>query len=250
VPDLVPLGQGRFLGITPTPRVIHDAGRSYPFGIYRISETGALLLERTEDLGLGKPAFQANGQRNFPFTVMSFIKGSSIQTPEHLTLVSEAGVFWVFERNRGRLTRVIRLYNGLTDERLAKSNLPCLLLGFQPSPDGNLLVSARGEGSLTDDSSPSKPPPGSMVPPLSTRAWADSRVAAYPLVYWWHLDPATGQKSEVAAPETLQRLVSSAQESLDFCWRITPRGEVLPVSRAERDTMAPEAAASIQKAMH
>jgi hypothetical protein len=250
VPDLVPLGDGRFLGITPTPLVIQQAGRSYPFGIYKASEDGKLVLDRTEDLGLGKPAFQSNGQRNFPFIVMSFIKGSTMLTPEHLTLVSESGIFWVFERNRGRLARVVRLYNGLTDERLAKANLPRLLLGFQSAPEGHLLISAIGEGPLSEDSTSPRQPLGKVHPPPSSRAWANDRVEMHPVVYWWNLDPLTGKKSEVAAPEAMPRLVMSAKDVVDFDWRFSPSGKVLPVAREERETAAPEAAASFTKAMH
>jgi hypothetical protein len=72
----------------------------------------------------------------------------------------------------------------------------------------------------------------------------------HPVVYWWNLDPLTGKKSEVAAPEAMPRLVMSAKDVVDFDWRFSPSGKVLPVAREERETAAPEAAASFTKAMH
>ena len=55
------------------------------------------------------------------------------------------GLFWVFSLEDGRLKRLIRLYDEVTDDDLRQDRKFEVVVHFQPQKDGTLLVAARVE---------------------------------------------------------------------------------------------------------
>lgn len=237
LPSLIPLSKDRFLGVAMTQSAIVKDGKCFPFGVYLLKENGEIQLDEPMEGGLDKPVFKKEKGWNYPFLQTTFIKQETALTEDYLVLGSQWGYFWVFRRDTGRLRRLVRLYPEADEAFLSKYPPVQIVLGFQPTRAGDILIASRAKDALLEGAKEMAKPVALAMDPDTrgrTRRWADSFNATYPLVFWWNLDPEQGRITEAATPITPPKALFSQVEVLNFNWRFNPQGKVEMYSEHEK----------------
>ncbi len=218
---LFPLNRDLLLGLSPMPGSIVSSGKSYPFGIYRIGESGEAKLIKTYDIGLEKPFFEGS-KCNYPVFRETIIRLDRVANDDYFALFHRAGVFWVFSRSDGRLKRVIKLGN-LGEKELQSGSMLEVITCVQPSRDGSWVLSTRDLDMATEGFKNMGPIPNAVTNPNRKQDVANHQkmlMKMYPDMFWYRLDPGTGRLEEMAKPVGAPDQVTSPEAEFAFQWRI------------------------------
>lgn len=249
--SIFPMGKGRYLAITVNPGLFIKDGNSFPLAILKLDSRKEFYVDETLDLGLDRPFFQGK-QRNYPSFILGLISPQVVYNEDHLILGTPQGLFWVFDLEKGRLLRKERLFHGITEERLAAGDIFPPLLGFQPRPDGRILISARSEDAALLGMKAFRPPQGPQRGAIPDREAAEFHVRRqgeweadlsrnFPHIQWWVLDPYQGGITRMDAPLRVPTLIWSREEAQDFNWRFLPDGNLKIYSYKEKNPPPTEA---------
>ncbi|MBK8726235.1 MAG: hypothetical protein IPL96_09285 [Holophagaceae bacterium] len=239
--EILPLGNGKYLGISGQPNFQDGSGKQFPFAVLRADAKGNLEVASTQDAGLAGPYFQKspahpNSETPYGSLELDFLSPTVIRTEGFITVLSpRTGWFWVFSDMNGQLKRQGQIYASVGEELLKKSrDLAHVCLGAQPRPDGRILIATRSEDAVqqaarafqkflpkTDSDSAFISNYGSIKD-----LW-DLNLQSFPRVEWWKLDPATGSIEPEAAPQRFPSLVRSVKELKAFRWRFNSDGNLM-----------------------
>ncbi len=230
--ELYELGNGKYLSVGS---MLKGKGQR-PFYIWRVSSSGDFEVTDSFDAGLGKPFFKPDGKHQYP-GLFDLGLYPITRCGGYLVAASQAsGYFWVVDSGKGNLKRVVRLFNGLSEDVVEKkAGLP-VLLGVQPTRDGDLLIASRTEtaGLFGDDTRFQHPDSAGT----SSESWwseflrfhnrhADESSKAFPVVQWWHFYLGDGRLHEVATPQNVKSRIECADDLRNFNWRFKPDGNLL-----------------------
>lgn len=151
------------------------------------------------------------------------------------------GLFWVFSLEDGRLKRLIRLYDEVTDDDLRQDRKFEVVVHFQPQKDGTLLVAARVEEAVkalgkamgkADLQARAMAQPGAdpalvMQTDQFLQRERDAIAVEYPFIAWYELDPRTGGKKRKVVPLAGgKEMLPSLKELAAFFWIPDDRGRI------------------------
>jgi hypothetical protein len=238
------LSKDRILAIAMKPDSFVKDGKGYPFAVFRRGQTGTFSVDSHLEGGLDKPAIQGTSTWNYQALAKLWMDARVAFCGDQVVLGNGAGMFWVFT-SKGSLRRTVRLYDAVTDEALQKGDLwNEAVLGMQPRPDGDLLVSAHAEGTLdhvyrllaesrTAQSGPEYQERRKKA--LDLAMWANPRVD------WFVLDLDTGKASLCPPPLGFPSLLKTTQAIHDFNWTFKPDGNLQLYSEKEMSKRDPDA---------
>ena len=229
----VVLNEDLILGLAQVSQTFVQDHRSFPFGIFRRDAKGEFHLESMFEAGLKRPIFDEKGGWNYPSLQKAFMFPQTARSAEHLVFGTGHGWFWIFDADKGSLKRIVSLYKGADETHLKEDLLwDGAVLGFQPKPDGQVLISALDEealfrGGLFKDlpSKEARGKPGSVFVDR-VRTFEDRLLQVAPRVDWFLLDPAEGQIREELPPRGLPSIISTSKALSDFNWMFKPDGNL------------------------
>lgn len=246
---IIPLADGRFLARFGSPRrrdlSAPPSGGYHPLAILRRSpgKDQELRLDAWQDLDLDKPywkspgasalagPFHLNENLAYPGLGLAFATGDLTRAGDHLILPAmRAGWFFVFSAKDGKLERKIQLYSSVDEDRLKDPSLGWVVVGYQPTPEGRLLVAARQEAGIASFR------PVHASPDLSDDAFQkllpsihrlmDENLANYPVVMWYTLDPDTGAVHPEAPPRRAPDFIRTVEELERYSFRFQADGNL------------------------
>ena len=246
---ILPLTDGRFLARFGSPRRRDmggaPSGGYHPLGLLRRASTSDLTLhlDAWQDLDLDKPywkspgaaalagPFHLNENLAYPGLGLAFATGDLTRVGDHLVLPAmRAGWFFVFSAKDGRMERKIQLYPSVDEERLKDPSLGWVVVGYQPTPDGRLLVAARQEAGIASFR------PVHASPDLSDEAFQkllpaihhlmDENLASYPVVMWYTLDLDGGTVHPEAPPRHSPDFIRTVEELERYSFRFQADGNL------------------------
>lgn len=241
-PNLFPLGNGKVLVLNPDPpEDCKDPNEWTPFAVFRKNERNELSLSSTVDPGLAQ--WKGNTSLRMDFGYLS-----SATIVDDLLVVCgwRYGLFWVFSLEDGGLKRMVRLYDGVTDEDIRQQRNLEVVVHFQPLKDGNLLVAARAEDSVkalgkalekatrqaAALSLPDADPALVMQDYQFLQREREAIAVEYPFIAWYELDPRTGsRRRKDAPPQGGKEMLPSIRELDTFFWIPDERGGIRYESR-------------------
>jgi hypothetical protein len=241
---LVILSEDWILGIAAQPDMLVERGKGRLFALYRRNAKGQYQLDSFPDDGFDGTAITGTTAWKYPMLSMVWINKRQVYTADRTCLYVGQGLVWVFT-DKGRMTRLVRLFDGLDDKGL-KQNLLWqeAVLGVQPRPDGTLLVSTLNENALAL---------GALVQNegLSRGTAAGDRdqairervITSKSPILWYDLDPVTGDLRDEAPPRNVKAGFGSIQEFLDFNWSFKRDGNLHFTSEADLSKISAEAEA-------
>jgi hypothetical protein len=134
---------------------------------------------------------------------------------------------------------VVKIYSNVNETRLRRNDLMQCITGAQARSDGYLLVSSHSEDYVLEGRSfgPWKENADLWFTADTPQADVDANIRkyqenanatlrAYPEVFWWRLDPATGQIQRERPPENVPDRVDSVGKLLNFNWCFRPDGSL------------------------
>jgi len=159
-----------------------------------------------------------------------------------------AGLFFIFDARDGHLARTVSLYDMVGEEQYKNSRFGWVVVGYQPMPDGRVLVAARSEAAMFDYEPVHLPLNLSsadyekVFPDLQKKL--NANLATYPALNWFTIDPLSGEKRAEAAPRKFPNTISTQQEFQNYRFRFKADGNLtLKVYEEE----SPESSASKDK---
>lgn len=217
-----------------------------PYAIAEINEKGFLVLKDLVDLGL-KDALvvpvipqqgeaQTRGDWNPKYSALlgMFFLNPMIRYPGGMALVARRpGYLWLFDDQTGAVKRFVKLYSGVTEERLAPPHqLDWAILGCQPRPDGHLLMASREEAAVLAgmEAYPTKKNLKHLEDEAQQKANFEQDMAnlrRWPQIRWWDLDPATGKITEEPPPQNLPDRILDVRTLQNFRFRFKADGHLL-----------------------
>ncbi len=235
------LDEDRILGIAQMGQTFVRDNRSFPFAIFRRNARGEFHLESVFEGGLSRPIFDEKGGWNYPSLQKAFMFPQTARSADFLVLGTGHGWFWIFDAARGSLKRVVSIYKGAEEGHLKDDLLwDGAVLGFQPKPNGQVLISALAEealfrGGLFKDlpSKEARGRPGSVFVER-VRTFEDRLLQVAPRVDWFLLDPAEGHVMEEVPPRGLPQTVPTSRALSDFNWMFKPDGNLAFYSEREK----------------
>lgn len=242
-----PLEDGRFLSFSGSRGFLKDGKASF-WAIHQVDEKGCLRMRSLVDLGLKEPfalveapkppaknpICQINPKYK-TLAAMTLLDGSApVRVPGAIILVGHrAGMLWVLDEETGFLKRRISLFSQVNEDWLAKTDeLEWALLGCQPRSNGHLLLASRSEEAVTramkyfgyqtnlktfKDEAKLK-----QADDMKTLA-----LERFPEVYWWDLDPATGEMHKEVPPVNVPTKLWDIRTLSKFRFRFKPDGNLL-----------------------
>lgn len=237
----LPLGNDRFFMIAiPAMPFVQGISMS-PFAIGRFDPDHGIRVQSLVDLGLGlvqripqdpkaTPRVQISGLAVVAFPII-FSDTPFIPLPDGFALLSDqAGIFWIFDE-RGSLKREVRLFRGITNERLKEGTLEHAVLGCQPTSQGTILIASRHEDAVLqaqvlfhrEDTLETFRDP---VLRAHNERLEDESVRAYPELEWWTFDPSEGRIWPTAAPRATPTRFLNREHLSAFQFRFLPDGNL------------------------
>lgn len=242
------LSKTRLLGIAGKADTFTKDGKAFPFAVFRLGTQGVYELDGVQECGLEKPAIQPGGKWYYPALSQLWTQAQISFSKDHVTVGTGYGLFWVFSP-KGSLHRVIRLYDSLNEESLQKGELwPEALLGVQPRPDGDLLVSALSGDTLdrgTWAMAHTKGATGGKDFLERRNKALDIILTASPRVDWHVLDLQTGKVSLESPPRGFPNVLPNAQALMNFNWFFKPDGNLHLYSEKEMLQKGPSASTEL-----
>lgn len=253
---ILPLGSGRFFGISGSPGSGFGDGREEkkPFALLRLGKEGGRFdVERTIDAGLEKPFFQKakSGQGwelHYPALSQAFMNPPVLRYEGGFSIVDgRTGYIWMFDANDGKLKRVFKLFSGVDEKKLVDPrDLSHALLGAQPRPNGHILLASRLEDAVLHAAQHTRRNLGSNLSDDEFKSiqpalehFMNANVQLYPQVLWWDVDPSTGEVRPETPPQHFPEMLFSQAQMWAFDWRYKPDGNLLMVSFRGRDGKEP-----------
>ncbi len=216
-----------------------------PYAIGEINDNGFLRVTELVDLDLKEPLVISvppkagdnlpKGEFNPKYSALlaMLITNPLIRYPGGLALLARRpGYIWLFDDQTGALRRSIRLFSGVTEEKLGPPHqLEWAILGCQPRPSGHLLIASRDEGAVLSamDAYPTK----KNLKYLDNAAQQkinieqdQANLSRWPTIRWWDVDPATGTITEEQPPLNVPDRIWDLQIFHNFRFRFKPDGNL------------------------
>ena len=230
------VSKDRVLGITAWADGFVKDGKGYPFAAFRRSQNGVFSIDFYQDCGLEKPAIKGMVGWNYPSLAQLWMDCQIASSGDQKVIGTGYGLYWVFNA-KGSLKRVIRLFEGLNEEALQKGELwNEAVLGMQPRSDGDLLVSAFGEGTLDRVYRLLSTTAGSA----SGKEYSERRRKALDMamssssrVDWYIIDIDTGKVNLAPPPVGFPEQLKNSDAIHNFNWAFKPNGNLLMYSEKE-----------------
>jgi len=223
-----------------------DQDKCSPFAIAEIDDKGFLVLNHLINLDLKEPFTlntpkmgtnaKAGGKFNPRYSALMdmIFFHPTIRYPGGLALVARrAGYIWCFDDQSGELKRSIKLFSGVTEEKLGPpQQLEWAILGCQPRPNGHLLVASREEEAVLN--AMSAYPTQKDLKYLKDDAQQEFNyeqdavsLKRWPRILWWDIDPKTGIISEEQPPQNVPSQIWDLRVFHNFKFRFKPDGNLL-----------------------
>jgi hypothetical protein len=243
---LLPLDkQDRFIGFLSGGSAFEMDGKMSTTAIFRNID-GFMTCEQVLEYPLQEPFFQLKKVSLGPNKVVSVPRDNVKYSVVHSSLSSmpivvgnfyaiiwrRAGYIWLFDRKSGVIRRNIKIYDGVTENSLGKSDeIDCAILGIQATRDGELLVAAREEFAVLHamkhfdavHTLEKANRPGGMEKIFENQQKA---LMANPLVIWLTVDPVTATVGPVPTPIGGPSQLLSLQLLQTFNFRFRPNNSL------------------------
>lgn len=228
------------------PSGFYLKNRYSPYAIAEINEKGFLDLAELVDLDLKQPLIlpapssgadsKPKGDFNPKYSALlgMLIVNPMIRYPGGMALVARRpGYIWLFDDRTGALKRLVRLFPGVSEEKLGPPHrLEWAILGCQPRPNGHLLIASRDEEAVLTamDAYPTQKNLKYLEDEVQQKANHEQDQASlnrWPAIRWWDMDPATGTLSEEQPPQNVPDRIWDLQVFHNFRFRFKPDGNLL-----------------------
>lgn len=228
------------------PSFFYLKNKFSPYAIAEINDKGHLVLTELVDLDLKQPLVlpvppnggdtKPKGQFNPKYSaLLALLFGNPlIRYPGGMALVARRpGYIWLFDDQTGALKRSVRLFSGVTEEKLGPPHqLDWAILGCQPRRNGHLLLASRDEAAVLTamDAYPTKKNLKYLEDEAQQKVNIEQDLASlnrWPQIRWWDLDPATGTITEEQPPENVPDRIWDLRMFHNFRFRFKPDGNLL-----------------------
>lgn len=217
-----------------------------PFAIAEINDKGFLTLSSLVNLDLKEPLAIPTTPKGvipqgpavfnpkYSSLLSMFIASRMIRYPGGLALVAKKpAYFWLFDDQSGALKRCVKLFSGVTEEKLGPpQQLEWAILGCQPRPNGHLLVASREEDAVLYAMAgfPTQKNLNNINDEAQHKLNHDQDAASlqnWPRILWWDIDPKTGTITEEQPPHNVPSQIWDLRIFHDFKFRFKPDGNLL-----------------------
>jgi hypothetical protein len=242
---VLPLEAGRFFLVATEASPFKLGKQASPFAIGTLNQVSEIEVRELVNLDLKGPLVVPTRDRAGEPGPYSLKKGLEylygpihsasspfVYTDRGFLLASlQTGTFWSFDW-KGRFLRRIRLFDEMTDERMAKrSDIEHAVLGVQPQEDGTLVVASRSKDAVFE--APRRFPlddslegfKSEQIRAENAKA-AEARLKAYPGIHWWLVDVEEGKVTPTDAPLHLPASLEDAEDLSAFAFRMLPDGNL------------------------
>jgi|GEM_PF-4749994 len=216
-----------------------------PFAIAEINDKGYLVIKDLVSLNLKEPLVfpapttaggpKGQGEFNPKYSALMAVLflNPMIRYPGGLALVAQRpGYIWLFDDQSGALKRSIRLFSGVTEEKLGPpQELEWAILGCQPRTNGHLLIASREEDAVLF--SRASFPTYKNLKYINDEAQHKldheqdaASLQHWPRILWWDIDPKTGSIAEEQPPQKVPRNICDFRVFRNFKFRFKPDGNL------------------------
>ncbi len=227
------------------PGCFYLGNKFSPYATAETNDKGILSITELVDLGLKEPlAIQSRPLAGDPgpkcefnpkyTALLAMLLGNPmLRYPGGLVLVARRpGYLWVFDDRSGALKRNIKLFSGVTEEKLGPPNrLDWAILACQPRPNGHLLIASRDEAAVLTgmDAYPTKKSLQYLDDEVQQKANVEQdqlSLNRWPSIHWWDVDPATGTITEEQPPQNVPDRIWDLRMFHNFTFRFKPDGNL------------------------
>lgn len=237
---------GKRYFMVSTLSLFSDQDKYSPFAIAEIDDQGFLTVKSLVSLDLREPLIlsvpptgggpKGRGVFNPKYSALQAMTllNPMIRYPGGLAMIAKrSGYIWFFDDQSGELKRSIKLFSGVTEEKLGPpQQLEWAILGCQPRPNGHLLVASREEEAVLN--AMSAYPTQKNLKYLKDDAQQEFNyeqdavsLKRWPRILWWDIDPKTGLISEEQPPQNVPSQIWDLRVFHNFKFRFKPDGNLL-----------------------
>jgi hypothetical protein len=226
------LREDLILGVATSPKSFSKDGRSHLFATFQKSEGGIFSVDSYPGTGLPKSVFTPDSAWRYPSLANLWLAHKTARTPSHFLLAAGSGTCWLFDVRKGSMRSMVQLFGGVNEEKMLSGEIwNGALMGVQPKPDGDFLVSALDEYAITQgwhldriDYLPTSASPQERYEGL--QRVLGSIIRLNPRVDWYVLDHEEKHFRLEVPPIGLPETIRTVEEFQRFDWVFKPDGNL------------------------
>jgi hypothetical protein len=226
------LREDLILAVATSAKSFVKDGRSHLFAVFRQGKDGNFTLDSNPSTGLTKSVFTPDSAWRYPSLANLWIAAKAARTSTHFLLAAGSGTCWLFDVRTGSMKSMVQLYREVNEEKMLSGEVwNGALLGVQPRPDGDFLVSALDEYAITQgwhldriDYLPASASPQERHEGLQRVLGSILRLN--PRVDWWVLDREDKRFRMEIPPLGLPETIRTVEEFQRFDWVFKPNGNL------------------------
>jgi len=226
------LREDLILAVATSAKSFVKEGRSHLFALFRQGKDGIFTLDSNPSSGLAKSVFTPDSAWRYPSLANLWLAAKTARTSTHFLLAAGSGTCWLFNVRTGSMRSMVQLYREVNEEKMLSGEVwNGALLGVQPRPDGDFLVSALDEYAITQGWHLDRIGflPASASP--QERYEGHQRVLGSilrlnPRVDWWVLDREDKHFRMEVPPVGLPEAIHTVEEFQRFDWVFKPDGNL------------------------